>query len=112
MALLLKRRCDRARGGWTASSSAIAPAISRAIRARDSVPARAGTRRFRLLSALRAHTTAPCKTELLREALRALNSPGRARTRQALGRVGGLAGAEGMPRHENGGPAGHRVVLD
>lgn len=52
------------------ASSAIAPAINRAIRARDSVRGRRSVR------------------------------------------VGGLAGAEGMPRHENGGPAGHRVVLD
>jgi hypothetical protein len=40
----------------------------------------AGTRRLWLLSALRAHTKPPYKTDLLWEALRALNCPGQART--------------------------------
>ena len=39
--------------------------------------ARAGDRRFRCLSALRAHTKTPDKTDLHRETLRALNRPGR-----------------------------------
>jgi hypothetical protein len=42
--------------------------------------ARAGNRRFCLLSALRAHAEAPYKPDLLWEMLRALNRPGRART--------------------------------
>jgi hypothetical protein len=42
--------------------------------------ARAGNRRFRLLSALRAHTKAPHQTDLHRKARRALNRPRRART--------------------------------
>jgi hypothetical protein len=42
--------------------------------------ARAGDRRFRRLSALRAHTKAPYKTDLHRRTLRALNRPGTART--------------------------------
>ena len=42
--------------------------------------ARAGNRRFRLLSALRAHTKAPYKTDLHRKTLMALNRPGTART--------------------------------
>ena len=42
--------------------------------------ARAGDRRFWLLSALRAHTKAPYKTDLHRETLMALNRPGTART--------------------------------
>ena len=46
--------------------------------------AQAGIRGFGLLSALRTHTTAPYKTDLLWETLRALNRPGRART--VLGR--------------------------
>jgi hypothetical protein len=37
-------------------------------------------RRFRRLSALRAHTKAPYKTDLHRKTLMALNRPGRART--------------------------------
>jgi hypothetical protein len=42
--------------------------------------ARAGTRRFWPLSALRARANAPCKTDLPRETLRAINRPRRART--------------------------------
>jgi hypothetical protein len=42
--------------------------------------ARAQNRRVRLLSALRAHTKAPYKTELLWRTLRALNRPGWSRT--------------------------------
>jgi hypothetical protein len=42
--------------------------------------ARAGNRRFWLLSALCAHTKVPYKPDLLWETLRALNCPGRART--------------------------------
>jgi hypothetical protein len=45
-------------------------------------PARAGNRRFWLLSALRAHTKMPYKIDLLWETLRALKHPGRARTVQ------------------------------
>ncbi len=44
------------------------------------LPARAGNRRFRSLSALRAHTKAPYKMDFHRKTLRALNRPGRART--------------------------------
>ena len=44
------------------------------------VSARAGNRRFRPLSALRAHTKAPYKTDLHRKTLMALNRPGTART--------------------------------
>jgi hypothetical protein len=44
--------------------------------------ARAETRRFWLLSALRAHTKVPHKTVLLWKTLRALKCPGRARTVQ------------------------------
>ena len=39
--------------------------------------ARAGNRRFGLVSALRAHTKAPYRTDLLREMLRALKRPAR-----------------------------------
>jgi hypothetical protein len=39
--------------------------------------ARAGNRRFWLLSALRAHTKMPYKTDLYRKTLRALKRPGR-----------------------------------
>ena len=41
--------------------------------------ARAGNRRVRWLSTLRAHTTAPYKLDLLWETLRALNRPRQAR---------------------------------
>jgi hypothetical protein len=44
--------------------------------------ARAGNHRFGLLSALRAHTKAPYKNDLLRETLRALNRPRMARTEE------------------------------
>ena len=40
-------------------------------------PVRAGSRRFWLLSALRAHTKVPYKADLHRDTLRALNRPGR-----------------------------------
>ena len=39
--------------------------------------ARAGNRRFRLLSALRAHTKTPYRTHLYRKTLRVLKRPGR-----------------------------------
>jgi hypothetical protein len=42
--------------------------------------ARARNRRFRPLSALRAHTKPPYKTDLIWETLKALKRPGRART--------------------------------
>jgi hypothetical protein len=42
--------------------------------------ARAANRRFGLLRALRTHTKAPYKPDLLWETLRALNSPAKART--------------------------------
>ena len=42
--------------------------------------ARAETHRFGVLSALRAHTKAPCKTDLLWRTLRVTNRPERART--------------------------------
>jgi hypothetical protein len=45
--------------------------------------ARAGNRRFWLLSALRAHTKAPYKTDLLGKTLRAFSRPGRSRTVEA-----------------------------
>jgi hypothetical protein len=41
------------------------------------------SRQFRPLSALRAHTEAPYKPDLLWESLRAINHPGRARTGRA-----------------------------
>ena len=44
--------------------------------------ARVGNRRFGLLSALRSHTKAPYKIDLLWETLRVLKRPGRARTVQ------------------------------
>jgi hypothetical protein len=44
--------------------------------------ARAGNRRFRRLSDLRAHTKAPYKTDLHRKTLMVLNPPGTARTVQ------------------------------
>ena len=44
------------------------------------LPARAGNHRFWLLSTPRAHTKAPYKSDLLRETLRSLKRPGRART--------------------------------
>jgi hypothetical protein len=46
--------------------------------------ARAGNRRFRSLSALRAHTKAPYKIDFHRKTLWALNRPGRARTVNVL----------------------------
>ena len=46
-------------------------------------PARAGNRRFWLLSTLRAHTKVPYKIDLHRKTLIALNRPGRARTVQS-----------------------------
>ena len=51
------------------------------------VSARAGNRQKELLSAMRAHTKAPCKADLPWETLRALIRPGRART-GVEGRVG------------------------
>jgi hypothetical protein len=51
-----------------------------ASRSRVCTTARAGNRRFWLLSALRAHTKAPYKTDLHRKTLMALNRPGAART--------------------------------
>jgi hypothetical protein len=47
--------------------------------------ARAGNRHFRPLSALRAHTKAPYKTDLHRETPMALNRPGTARTDEGEG---------------------------
>jgi hypothetical protein len=44
------------------------------------VTARAGARRFGPLSALRAHTKAPYKTDFNRKTLRELHRPGTART--------------------------------
>ena len=44
------------------------------------LPAGAGSRCFSLLSALRAHTEAPYKTDFLWKTLRALNRPWAART--------------------------------
>ena len=44
------------------------------------VAARTGNRRFRLLSALRAHTKGPHKTDFHRKTRRALNRPRAART--------------------------------
>jgi len=49
--------------------------------------ARAGNRRFWLLSTLRAHTKAPYKTDLHRKTLMALNGPGTARTEHVLEEV-------------------------
>ena len=46
-------------------------------------PARAGNRRFWLLSTLRAHTKVPYKIDLHRKTLIVLNRPGRARTVQS-----------------------------
>ena len=47
----------------------------------EMMTARAGNHLFFwLLSALRAHTKAPCRTDLLRETLRPLNRRGRAQT--------------------------------
>jgi hypothetical protein len=46
----------------------------------QSLTARAGNRRFRRLSALRAHTKAPYEMDVHRETLRALNRPWAART--------------------------------
>jgi hypothetical protein len=43
---------------------------------RITAPARAGNRHFWRLSALRTYTKAPCKTDLHRKTLRALNRPG------------------------------------
>ena len=51
--------------------------------------ARAGNRRKGLLRALRTHTKAPYKPDLLRETLRALKRPGRARTGQDSRRSSG-----------------------
>jgi len=47
---------------------------------REICPARAGNRRFRLLSALRAHTKAPYKIDFHRKTLRVLDRPWAART--------------------------------
>jgi hypothetical protein len=47
---------------------------------RPAPPPRAGNRRFWCLSALRAHTKAPYKTDFHRKTLRALNRPWAART--------------------------------
>ena len=53
--------------------------VARGARPRPDLP-RAGNRHLWLLSALRAHTKAPWKTDLLWETLRVLNRPERART--------------------------------
>jgi hypothetical protein len=54
--------------------------------------ARAGHRRFWPLSALRAHTKAPYKTDLIWKTLRPLERPGRARTGQGVHRAGARRG--------------------
>jgi hypothetical protein len=59
------------------------------------LPTGAGSRRFSLLSALRAHTEAPYKTDLLWEMLRTLNRRGRART------AGTCTWRRGRPRGAN-----------
>jgi hypothetical protein len=51
--------------------------------------ARAGNRRIQLLSALRAHTKAPHKDDILRRTLRALKRPRRARRTDAGGQAHG-----------------------
>ena len=55
---------------------AAAPLVRRAQQRLGGVTARAGNRRFRPLSALRAHTKTPYKNDLHRKKLRALNRPG------------------------------------
>jgi hypothetical protein len=61
------------------------------------LPSAAGNRGFALLSAMRTHTNAPHKIDLLRETLRALKRPERARTESGaaaaiVARAGVLAG--------------------
>jgi hypothetical protein len=63
--------------------------------------ARAGNRRFWLLSALRAHTKAPYKTTLLWETLRPHNRFGRARTDGDVADVPQVAG-EGLTERREG----------
>jgi hypothetical protein len=61
--------------------------------------ARAGNRRFWRLSALRAHTKAPYKTDLNRKTLRALKRPGRpGQEAVARARPGAVHEAE-LPPH-------------
>ena len=55
------------------SSQVVASTV---VRKTASSSARAGNRRFRLLSALRAHTKAPYKTDLPRKTLMVGNRPG------------------------------------
>ena len=71
---------------FTAGHSSVGRSGSTNVRA-SSGSARAGNRRFRLLSALRAHTKEPHKTDPLWETQRALNRPGRARTVALQNRV-------------------------
>ena len=68
-----KARIDRVNRGDEAAFYVLAREIFLA-------SARAGNRRFRLLSALRAHTKVPYKIEFHRETLRALNRPKAAQT--------------------------------
>jgi hypothetical protein len=65
---------------FCAISAAAASAIAEAIAAGVASTARARNRRFGMLSALRADTKAPYKTELLWGTLRVLKRPGQART--------------------------------
>jgi hypothetical protein len=86
--------------GCGGSTSAFSVAARRSIRpfcaapfsAADIFPsARAGNRRFRLLSALCAYTKAPYKMDSYRKTLRALNRPKAARTVQSLLQPCGLS---------------------
>jgi hypothetical protein len=83
------RRGQRAQRGLASSS----------LQRSGSTTARAGNHRFRLLSALRAHTKAPHKMCFHRETLRALNRPKAARTdyEASTAGLGAPSAARGPP---------------
>ena len=66
-------------------------------RGRRQRTARAGNRRFRRLSARRAHTKAPKKIDLPWETLRARERPGRARTEGSSVKVPAAASSKQTP---------------
>ena len=72
----------RARIGGGGASTFACSRSSAGANSGGEAAARAGTRRFRRLSAPRTHTNAPYKTDLLRRTLRALERPERAPDRR------------------------------
>ena len=81
----------------TAATRILFPRCTSASRRLFVYAARAGNSRFGLLIALRAHTKAPYKTNLLWETLRARNRSGGARTAAEVRAEPGVSDLRGHP---------------